>query len=238
MNKQTAKICSGNIKTGADIGTWSTLFGNDDYYIPELKAIVSGTCGKHCELCKHVCYVRKSYRYDSVRYRHAVNTVLLRQDVNAVYETLHGQLARKRKPFKVIRINQSGEHESIEQFRLWSRLAADFPKTEFFGYTKAYDIVLPELLAGNVPTNHTVLISIWHENGIAEYKQVCHLPNVKAFVYLDDVWTVEKYQEYGIVIDSFCKAYDDAGKLNKAVTCDKCKKCFDRMHQVVGCYSH
>ena len=232
------RICGGgNIKLGASVGTFSTLYGDASYYIDALKMSVCGTCGQHCAHCKHACYVRKSYRYGSVMLRHAVNTLALRESVENCYSALHAQLARKRKPFDIIRINQSGELESEEQFFMWVRLARDFPATQFYVYTKAFELVTPALLAGEVPENLTVLFSVWHEYGLTEYARVAHLSNVKAFAYDDGAFD---YDAAGFPLQTYCKAYDDSGKLDHAITCDKCKKCFNRSAgcKCIGCKAH
>ena len=153
---------------------------------------------------------------------------------------------RKRIPFEQIRLNQSGEIENKEQFEMFCRLAAIHSESEFYIYTKAYEIAVPALLAGIVPKNLTVLISIWHEFGIEEYKKVAHLENVKAFVYVDhnkDVvngWTINDYKKLGIIITTMCGAYDIHGKMNHDITCEKCKKCFNRLNscKVIGCLAH
>lgn len=230
------KICGGNIKLGATIGTWSTLYGDEEFYIDYLSMKVCGTCGHHCEGCKGSCYVRKSYRYGSVMKRHAINTLALRESVEGTYEILSRQLARKRKPFDIIRINQSGELESEEQFAMWCRLAEENPKTKFYIYTKAYEFVSPFLMDGKVPENLTVLISVWHEKGIEEYKSLEHIDNVKCFAYDDGF----DYEEKGLSLQTYCKAYDEHGKLDHNITCDKCQKCFNRSGncKCVGCMAH
>lgn len=246
-----AKIVGGgNIKLGNTIGTWSTLFGDAVYDTPFGK--VQGTCGHHCEHCgqsvngkRPPCYVAKSYRYGSVIKRHAENTVAMRKDVWKCFKDLHGQLTRKRNKFVYVRIDQSGELETIEQLKGWEWLAEEHRETTFYIYTKAYAIVLPELLNGNVPKNLVVLISIWHEQGIDAYKTVKHLTNVKAFVYMDknsnpDGWWYEEYAAHGIEIQTICKAYDEKGKMNHDITCDKCKKCIAcrKNTKVIGCFDH
>lgn len=230
-------IGGGNIKLGASVGTWSTLYGDRAHYVDAIRATVRGTCGHHCAHCERACYVRKSYRYGSVILRHAVNTLALRESVAKTYETLRGQLARKRKPFDIVRINQSGELENMEQFHMWCALAHDFPATQFYLYTKAFEFVTPALLAGEVPENLTVLFSIWHEYGIAEYHKVAHLPNVKCFAYDDGEFD---YARAGLDLATYCKAYDDRGKLDHAITCDKCRKCFNRSAgcKCIGCKAH
>ena len=102
------------------------------------------------------------------------------------------------------------------------------------------------MLENGAPENFTTLISIWHEQGIEAYKKLEHLPNVKAFVYCDknsdplNGWGPAKYLAHGIDIQTFCHAYDPKGHLNHDVTCDICKKCFNRAAgcKVVGCWDH
>ncbi len=231
-----AKIASGgNIKLGASMGTWSKLMGDDEYHIEKLNMTVCGSCGKHCIGCKKDCYVKASYRYGSVIYGHAIRTIAMRDYLDDLAIQLARQLDRKKKPFEIIRINQSGEIETEKELNMWVSLARDHSETEFYLYTKAFDIVIPYLLKTDLPKNITVLISIWHEYGIAEFNMVKHLPNVKAFVYLDGF----DYEAHGIEIQTKCKAYDGK-KLNHDLTCDKCKKCFDRCpwHQIIGCDAH
>ncbi len=225
-----------NIKMGDGIDSWSTLFGDDEYYIPELDTIVKGTCGNHCKGCKGKCYVRKSYRYKTVKLSHARNTLAMRNDIEKCYTDLYNQIKRARKPFYIIRVDQSGEIENNMQFGMFCKLAKAFPKVKFYIYTKAYDIIIPYLLNGFVPENFTVLVSVWHEYGIEEYKSVAHLENVKAFVYMDGF----DYAAHGLEVQTMCNAYDENGKMDHNITCDKCKKCFNRLAncKVIGCYDH
>lgn len=223
----------GNIKVGNAMWTYSTLKGNEPIYIKALDAYVVGTCGKHCDGCSGKCYVNKSYRYDSVKLGHARNTIAMREDVKQVVEDLHQQIERAKNKPLICRMNQSGEIENIEVLDI----AKLHPEIQFFIYTKNFDAIIPALLNGEIPGNMTVLISIWHEYGIKEFNKVKHLPNVKAFVYDDQTFN---YADAGLDIQTYCKAYDIDGKMNHEITCDKCRKCFDRLgcHKVVGCYDH
>lgn len=234
----------GNIKVG-NIWTWSTLAGNDDHYIPEMDRTVTGTCGAHCAGCKGKCYVFKSYnRYTSrdtgkcsVKLGHARNTIAMREDIEKCFSDLCGQIDRARKnKLEIGRFDQSGEIENAAQFGMMCRIAARYPDKPFYVYSKNDNVVVPMLLAGVVPENLTVLISVWHEYGIAAYNAVKHLPNVKAFVYVDGF----DYAAAGLDITTMCGAYNERGKLDHDITCDKCRKCFSRAagHKVVGCYDH
>ena len=225
---------NGNIKLGKSMGVWSTLMGDDTYTVKinGIETSVKGTCGHHCAGCKGNCYVKKSYRYPSVVLGHARNTLAIR-NVEKCFQDLDGQLTRKRKPFDIIRIDQSGEIENDDQFAMWVKLANNHKETNFYIYTKNYDVVIPALLAGIVPDNMTVLISIWHTFGVNEYQKVKHLENVKAFVYDDNY-------EYGFTMNTYCTAYNEKGKLDHNITCEKCRKCFNRLNscKVIGCKSH
>ena len=226
---------SGNTKVGG-IWTWSTLFSNDYFYIDKLCMEVKGTCGGHCLGCKEKCYVKKSYRYPSVKLGHARNTVALRIDPDHVADLLIGQIKRAKKQPGGCRFNQSGEIENTAQALAFIKIANACPDKFFYIYTKAYDVIIPLLLDGIVPDNMTVLISVWHEYGLEAYGLVKHLNNVKAFVYDDGF----DYASHGLVINTYCKAYGQDGKMNHEITCDKCTKCFNRLasHKVIGCYEH
>lgn len=230
--KKAHFIKSGNIKLG-NMWTWSTLYGNDTFKVDEVEC--KGTCGKHCKGCKKFCYVRKSYRYPSVIKCHIVNTIAMRFYTSALFEKLDKMITKARKKPNVIRINQSGEIENKAQFKGWCLLAEKHQEQTFYIYTKNYSVVTSALLNGDVPENLIINISVWHKQGIKEYLKVCHLPNVKAFVYMDGF----KYEKYGLNIQTTCKAYE-GGKLNHDITCEKCQKCFriaDTL-KVIGCDDH
>lgn len=233
----------GNEKLG-DMWSWSTIYGNDRYYIPKWDVTVTGTCGKHCGGCKDHCYVKKSYRYPSVIQGHAGNTLAMREDiVMTTSELLRAIRAARKKP-EIIRLNQSGEIETVETLQMFESLAAFNPSIKFYLYTKNYEAVESELNAGMIPDNLIINISIWHEYGVKEYLRMKKYENVKAFVYVDPKkeggWNVSEYEKHGINIQTFCTAYDENGKLNKDMPCQKCGKCFrknDRL-KVVGCNDH
>ena len=231
---------SGNIKLG---NTWnfSTVYGNEiksvEFNGEKLQA--RGTCGNHCKGCKNACYVKKSYRYPSVIYSHIRNTIALRTNPAAAFNDLTAAIENARKKPEIVRINQSGELENAEIFAGWCEMAEKFPEIKFWLYTKAYNIVTPALLAGKVPGNMTILFSVWHNFGLQEFNKIKHLENVKAFVY-DDGYD---YTGAGLKIQTYCKAYTmQSGKmqLNHNITCDKCKKCFNRAAgcKVIGSLPH
>ena len=241
---------NGNIKVG-NIATWSTL-PSDRTFVSERYGEVKGTCAGCCEFCGHAakegkrppCYVFKSHRYPSVVDGQARNTLSIRNNPELAFRQLSESLSRKRKPVVAGRFDQSGEIENALQHMGMCGVASDHPKTPFYIYSKKYSVIVPALLEGKVPNNFTHLISVWHEQGIKEYLKVAHLPNVKAFVYCDknsdpvNGWGIEEYAKRGIVIQTFCKAYGIDGKMNHDITCDICKKCFNRRAKVIGTWDH
>ena len=233
-NWETIKFVGGNIKLG-NMGSFSKLYG-DDVFITKYGEM-RGTCSGHCDGCKKYCYVRKSYRYGSVINNHARNTRAFRTDLKRSFDDLHAQLSRKRKPFDVIRINQSGEIETTAELCCWVDLAARHPESRFYIYTKNFLAVFEMIAAigaDNIPDNFTILISVWHEYGVNEYKVLKNHSFIKAFVYCDGY----DYSKHGIVFDGDCKAYNEAGKLDHNITCDKCKKCFNRSTKCISCNAH
>ena len=247
MAKYIAKIGKkGNIKLGSHTATFSKLYSNKEIYINDVLGSVKGSCGHYCKGCENDCYVKKSYRYTSVKVGHATNTIAIREQIKQAFIDINLQIQRSKKHIDFFRINQSGELESVFEFLAWCNTARQNPDTKFWVYSKAYDIIIPVLLSGVVPNNLTVLISVWHDIGLNEYNAVKHLENVKAFVYVDGnkgtdgAWNENDYRAHDLDITTYCKAYDEKGKLNHDITCERCQKCFNRLEtsKVIGCLAH
>jgi len=250
-----------NVKLGK-MGSWAMLFGNCDWYIPELKVTVKGTCGEFCRGCFNPenpkcskCYVAKSYLRNTNRNKdgskgdilknkctvkkgHAYRTIAMTMFRDDLLKSLDKKLNNKRNKFKVVRINESGELTSYDDLALWCELAKRHPETIFYLYTKNYKVVRKALINGIVRENIFINISIWHEYGIEEYLEMKDHPQIRAFCLVDDEWSKLRYYAKGIEIDSMCGAYNENGNMNHNVTCDKCKKCFSNKSKCVGCFSH
>lgn len=230
-----------NMKLG-NMGSISKLMGDEDYFIPQLGISVKGTCGGFCDGCKGNCYVRKSYwdwHGNKVKYGHALTTLAMRNDLQGTIREMDGIIKRKRIPYECIRINQSGEFESVEEVKGYIYLAKENPTVTFYAYTKNYDAIRESVELNALPKNLFINISVWGKQGIAEYKEFSAKSNqIRAFVYVDNTYTVNWYAEHGLEVKWFCGAYDKKGKMNHAVTCDKCKLCYSRKHKIMGCYDH
>jgi hypothetical protein len=230
-------VGGGNIKLGDNplFGSWSTMKGdsNEIRYVKKYGGSCFGTCGDCAKNCSESCYVNASYRYGSVIQRHAVNATYIREDLKKTFEILDDQLTSKKKKFEIIRINQSGELTGYQELKSWVELATKHQETKFYVYTKNYNAVT-KLINNEVPVpgNFTILISIWHDQGVKEFKRWKDLPYIKAFVYDDG--------EMHINPQTYCKAYDDSGRLDHNISCEKCKKCFNRNsnHKIIACKSH
>jgi len=227
----------GNIKTGASIWTWSKLKGNKPIETTKHGAII-GTCGKYCAGCESACYVNSSYRYPSVKNGHARNTIAFRTDLDGSFKELCAQIENAKNKPSIIRINQSGEIETPVELLNWVLTAKKYSSIKFYLYTKNLDAVRMVINTfengATIPGNITILISVWHEYGVQDFQDLKQYDFIKAFVY-DDGYN---YTAAGLEIDSYCMAYDAAGHLDHNITCDKCKKCFNRIHKVIGCYDH
>lgn len=236
----------GNIKVGGETWTFNKLAGSG------VMRGVLGSCNpKYCDggcynpenPAKSPCYVFKSYiRYgkdgnmedSSVCKGHVRNTVAMRKSMADSFKELHLQIKRAKKKPTLIRIHASGELECKEELRGWVELAKKWPEINFYVYTKAFDVLHEFFTTYNlskIPSNFTVLVSIWHEKGIATYNEWKHLPCVKAYVYMDDY-------EYDLDLSIKCPAYDENGKMNHDMTCDICGLCYNPKVKVIGCYDH
>lgn len=241
----------GNIKVGR-VWTWSTLAG-DCVFMTDYGP-VRGTCAGCCQHCGHPkqgkkrppCYVFKSYRHKSVIKGHARNTLAMRENPRECFSELSAQIRRAKNKPVVCRFDQSGEIENSEQFDAMTICPNEHRTIDFYIYSKKYGIMTEAHNSGKVPENFTTLYSIWHDQGLAEYLAVAHLPNVKAFVYCDkntdpvNGWGPEEYAARGLIITTWCKAYDEHGKLDHNITCEKCTKCFNRLAscKVIGTWDH
>lgn len=229
---------AGNIKLGTNMWVWSTMKGAFDE-AREIKdygdKLCSGTCGDNCKVCTKSCYVNRSYRYGSVIKGHAINTTWMKENMKKTFNILEGQLKRAKNKPSQVRINQSGEIMSWEELMQWAYLAKDNKDTQFYVYTKNYNAVnkvIEEYKENSLPENITILISVWHNEGIECYEKHKNNSNIKAFVYDDGTLEIEP--------TTYCKAYNESGKLDHNITCEKCKKCFNRNanSKVIGCKAH
>lgn len=250
-----------NIKLG-NMGSWAVLPGDMDWYIPNLKMWVKGTCGSHCKGCFDPenprcskCYVfkaivRKTNRNAdgtvgdivmndcTVKRGHAYRTIAITLFRRELLESLDKQLTNYKGNTRLIRLNESGEFTCYEDLAMWCELASKHGKFTFYVYTKNYRVVKRAIANGIIPKNLFINISVWHKKGIKPYQEMESNSQIRCFAYVDKEWDVNKYAKNGLILQSMCGAYDKKGKMNHNVTCDKCKKCASRVNKCVGCFEH
>ena len=239
LHEKAGLYKGGNIKLGnMSVWSFSKLYGDDIFTLPDTGEQVKGSCGKYCTACKGSCYVAKAAkRYPSTVICHGRNTIAMRTDLKALFDRMDRQIAAARKKPDIIRINQSGELESPEELESWINLSAKYPAIKFYVYSKAFDIITPVLeKLQTIPENFTILFSVWHEYGLKEYKQFEKYTCVKAFAYNDFTFD---YPAAGLNTTTKCYAYNGK-KLNHEITCERCGKCFSRRaaDKVILCDSH
>lgn len=236
---QAKFIKDGNIKVGK-MWIWNTLKGNELIHINFRGKTLDcvGTCGKLCEECgcSSACYVNASYRYPSVKYGHARNTIAMRESYSDTLQDLYTQLDKARNKPAFVRIHASGEFEDSREIDVFNSLAKAFPNVTFYTYSKNFPMWDQWLTNNELSSNFVLNVSVWHEFGIEFFNKWKHLPNVRAFVYDDGF----DYSSAGLNLTCHCPAYKQDGKLIHDLTCDKCGLCMLRGDKckVVGCYAH
>ena len=126
--------------------------------------------------------------------------------------------------------------ENTEQLSMWCTLAYAYPNVKFYVYTKNYRTAVNFLKGGLVPSNMTILFSVWGKHGVKEFNSVKHLTNVKAFMFDDGKMQLKP--------QCYCPTYhekfktSDKYKRDAAHTCDKCKLCFSGNIKVIACHDH
>lgn len=234
--KKSCHISTSNIKT--DIPSWSTYPGDDIITLKDGRKVsdFKGTCGNaDCESCKnwHSCYAIRMLRYPAVAKNCIENTIYLREDINGLEKELVNQVSKLKTD--LFRFDVSGEIETFEQFIMFLSVAYQQPEKIFYVYTKNYDVIDRYFLTGcELPENFHVLVSIWHTSGIDCFKKHMHHRNIHCFIYNDGF----NYGKFDIELPTMnqCKAYNENGKLNHAITCRKCRKCWTK--KVVWTFPH
>ena len=253
-----------NIKLGS-MGSWAELAGDMDWYIPEIDFWIHGTCGKYCKGCfnpenprKSACYCFKTYCMKtkrnndgsvgdivlnkcSVKTGHAYRTLAMLFFREYLLESLDNQLNRvKNTRSGKIRINEAGELTCKEDLLFWCELSKRHPEFQFYLYTKNLKAAKYCAEEDMISNNLFINLSIWHKFGIKEYLDLAWHPQIRAYVYVDREWTIDRYEKEGLHIQSMCGAYDIHGKMNHNITCDKCgnKHCCSHFNKVTGCFAH
>lgn len=152
-----AKGNKGNRKETA--GAFVSMNGNKKMSWPTFNLPARKTCPNSTAACRRSCYAMKAERmYPSVlpcRSRNLEATA----DLPAFVDDICGQLARCRKTREIFRIHESGDFYSAEYFDAWAEIARRNPETQFFAFTKVFD-----LFDRDRPANLTLIASLFHDD--------------------------------------------------------------------------
>lgn len=143
-NKPSVKISNGNAKVGR---------------IPNLSLTPGRTCSAEaCKTClREGCYAMKSYRmYPSVRKAWDHNTDLAVNNLYLMEKELTAYFAGMNAP-RFFRLHVAGDFVSKEYTRMWSRIAANAPHTNFLAFTKQWEMVR----GVDFPSNFSLVLSAW-----------------------------------------------------------------------------
>lgn len=98
------------------------------------------TCG-NCSDCTHFCYAKSDQnQYPDVFNKRNINTYIAKYNLPYFEELVCRQLSRARNR-KYVRIHSSGDFFSQEYIQTWERIAAKFPDTKFYFYTKMAELL-------------------------------------------------------------------------------------------------
>lgn len=147
MNLQNnLHISVGNTKTGA---------------IPSFSLPSGKTCSREaCKTCfQQGCYARKIERLrPNVRKNYEENLALMTQRMEDAEAELNAYFNMPNAT-RLFRIHVSGDFYSEDYFRMWMRVAAAHPGTQFLAFTKQVQIIRPYL--DKLPKNLSLVWSAW-----------------------------------------------------------------------------
>lgn len=227
MENKTARrpfISVSNTKTGTP--SFNTLAGNGIYNgctpatdAAREKIAAAGICpGELCGTCAYNCpgcYAKKMTRYTDVYINMAVNTIIARENPDAIRDAVRAFcLLNEPRRF---RIHDSGDFFSLEYVELWDAIANDNPETVFYTYTKRIDLIRDFSEKHGRRPAFVIQLSTW--------SGICELDDIRA-AGLDDLPRFE-YDDGSrpeLAAVPHCPAVDKDGK-RTGITCNMCKHC-------------
>jgi len=254
-------ITKGNSKIGKTIYSFSTLPGNKEHLLyvnGELLTDVPGTCTNLCEGCFGACYAVNSAKlhHNAVIRAWAENTLLLRNKPKDLFKEIDALINRKnmrylktgnleKRGITTWRWNVSGEIQNVSELKLMNDLAKKHPEVQFGIYTKNF-IALAKLLdeIRDTEPNFCVNISQWHHVAdwfLSKYPGKCNVfeyddSNLKHHELLeDDVKRLAEVKHCPAVTKQGHHAKNAKGE---DITCDQCKRCYNKRGWETAVYSH
>lgn len=114
--------------------------------------------------CSNFCYSPRAWRYPSAFFRQAQNTILMRDNQQAITASMQ-ELLKKRKFAKQDRVDfrlyVDGDFDSDETLRFWMEdFLPAFPKLDAYGYSKSWELFVDFEKSGKAfPDNYLLNIS-------------------------------------------------------------------------------
>lgn len=225
-NGKTGGKKDGMMSIGYMPGLDYLIFKNTGLLVTDCK----GTCGGvNCAACQEKCYAISTVKqYEKACINRIQNTMQLRSDINAHFADIEKTIVRDN--IKIVRYTESGELESLAQLVHVLRLAQCHTNVFFYLYTKNYNVLREFFNVHTLPDNMVILVSVWESIGVNEWNEFKKYKNIKCFAVNSNLQP-----------KVFCPAYklvNGKAKLNKQMTCAKCRLCFDSKAKIIGCYEH
>lgn len=256
-------ISYGNSKVGMMLN-WSTLPGDAAHPLKakgELLTDVPGTCCGKCDACFNNCYAVNSARlhHNACIPSWAKNTLMMRNHRELVFKQLEAEIRRVNKKYyetgeqsdlkyKYVRINVSGEIESLEELESWDDLAQAHPELKFGLYSKNQQLLLNFFKKhGQTADNFTINISQWHGVMDATLKQLKDMGAiVNVFEYDDSnrAWcTLSDQEKMRLAGCNHCPAVSKAGHHatktdGSPILCTDCGRCYRKTDATTAVYDH
>lgn len=127
-------LTAGNEKTDLNIAL--KVVANIENFIPDpekLMADCGGTCGCRCE---HCYALTGFYTFPSTKFCLARHSWIVKNALEWMYRAIMAQIAADK--ITMVRIHVSGDMVNVEYCDMWTKIAAAYPNTIFWTYTKQY----------------------------------------------------------------------------------------------------
>ena len=222
-------LVNGNNKVGKGVWCFNTLPGDKPLATSTKGQLtnIKGTCSGCCDGCEGACYAVRDGKlhHNACIPAWGKNTLIARHNIEDMFEQLKNGLIKNKA--KVLRWHSAGEIENYTYLLHMVKLAVDMPQTQFYCYTKRFDLITQYLNEfKKLPKNLVVNISVWHDND-----KGYDFGNLNKFVYDDGTDPKVKKMRH-------CPAVDKNGH-STGIKCSQCGWCFKGNYgRITAVYSH
>ena len=161
----------------------------------------SGTCTTDCK----GCYAKKSQnRFPMTRLFRAVNTYLVKNNLELLEELLINQIEKSKK-ITAVRLHSSGDFYSQEYVDMWDRIIKKYPELKFYTYTKVSHLDFTSIESNS---NFNLIPSIVECDGwrLFNFGDENHIKRLESYGYFLCPATIDGVDEKGMCgnLCSFC----------------------------------